>query len=165
MAHLYGATDACTVTGALLLQGRGSGTPCRSTCNNVTLLGDLSGVWRLFSLGRGTTALCDFCKIAPYINSLTYLLSLTCTEQMLGPFIRQAWDHVIRATLGYLLLGKRRRATKRRPPPRTGRLSSSLSTSCSCSCSFSLPRSSRAGGRRLPPRPRITPLGRPPTLR
>ena len=33
-----------TVTGALLLQDRGCGTPCQSNCNNVTLLGALSGV-------------------------------------------------------------------------------------------------------------------------
>ena len=33
-----------TVTGALLLQGRGSGTPCRLNCNNVILSCNLSGV-------------------------------------------------------------------------------------------------------------------------
>ena len=50
----------CTVTGALPLQCHGSGTPCRLNCNNVILSCNLSGVWRLFSFGRGTTVLCDF---------------------------------------------------------------------------------------------------------
>ena len=64
------------VTSALLLRGRGSGTFCRLNCKVVTLLDNSSGVWRHFYSGRGTTALCDACKIAPYRNSLTYLLRL-----------------------------------------------------------------------------------------
>jgi len=47
------------VTGALPLQGRGSGTLCRLNCNNVALSDNLNGVWRLFYSGLGTTALCD----------------------------------------------------------------------------------------------------------
>ena len=64
-----------TVTGALLLQGCESGTPCRLNCNNVILSCNLSGVGRLLSLGCGTTVLCDLRKFAPYKNSLTYLLT------------------------------------------------------------------------------------------
>jgi len=36
-----------TVTDALPLQGRGSGTLCRLNCNNVALSDNLNGVWRL----------------------------------------------------------------------------------------------------------------------
>ena len=58
-----------------------TGTTCRLNCNNVILSCNLSGVWRLFSLGRGTTALCDLRKLAPYRNSLTYLLTYLLTVE------------------------------------------------------------------------------------
>jgi len=63
------------VTSALLLRGRGSGTLCWLNCKVVTLLDNLAvsedisirvvGLWRFVTL----------CKIAPYRNSLTYLLT------------------------------------------------------------------------------------------
>ena len=59
------------VTGALLLRGRGSGTFCRLNCKVVTLLDNSSGAIRIVGLRRFVT----LCKIAPYRNSFTYLLS------------------------------------------------------------------------------------------
>jgi len=55
----FGVHTTRMVTGALPLQGRGSGTLCRLNCNNVVLSDSLNVVWRLFYSGRGTTALCD----------------------------------------------------------------------------------------------------------
>ena len=70
------------VTGALLLQGRGSGTFCRLNCKVVTLLDkavseDIS--IRVVGLRRFVT----LCKIAPYRNSLTYLLTYLLTQKVI----------------------------------------------------------------------------------
>jgi len=59
-----------------ILRGRGSGTFCRLNCKVMTLLDNSSGVYidisiRVVGLRRFVT----LCKLAPYRNSLTYLIT------------------------------------------------------------------------------------------